>query len=342
MLAASAAATAVYLLLTAVALLSVVCPPLRALASHGKTRVSQNASKGEEGTLARRLWHFMVHGLTVSKRRFADFYAVGIVAILATVFATIASDASESGSAVVLLSNRQWLPTLLILAHLIRRYCECRWIQQSGASSRMHLAGYLLGIVHYLCLPFVVVPPSPHPLACTDDLESDGICNIDSGTDGVQYTTTDALTTIVCIYFQYQQHRHHVILANLRGEKSKTAYSLPVGSWFEYVSCPHYLSEIAIYVTFALLLDNAQHAAGNDNDSRDWIAQQTVKVASWLGLSGEKCIDVATAIFNARHWVLLLWVATNLAISARRTHLWYHENIVAYPRSRKRLIPFVW
>ena len=54
------------------------------------------------------------------------------------------------------------------------------------------------------------------------------------------------------IYASIHQHRAAIILAGLRHTGSN--YGLPKGDWFEYVSCPHYLSECLIYAGFAFLL----------------------------------------------------------------------------------------
>jgi len=152
---------------------------------------------------------------------------------------------------------------------------------------------------------------------------------------------------IGCIYFQYEQHRHHVILANLRTTKFKTAYSIPIGGWFEYVSCPHYFSEIMIYFMFAVLLNNTPSIAG-ENDAKAWIDQWNyhldISTSSWLTIiSRGNCIAIMSAIYRSKHWILWAWVVTNLSISAIRSHDWYLNNYrAAYPQQRKRLIPFVW
>ena len=169
--------------------------------------------------------------------------------------------------------------------------------------------------------------PHHSSLICTNDNEykdSNGAKSFDIQ----QSTLLDIFSIIGCLYFQYQQYRHHVLLANLRKKIKKSeskSYSIPVGGWFEYISCPHYFSEIMIYVTFAILMH------GNTTDlTEQWKDTQT--------LFGD-----ANATLHNKHWILLVWVTTNLSISANRTHQWYIDNYgETYPQKRKCLFPFVW
>ena len=349
--AATLIATTIYLLLTIAALLSIICPPLQSLSSHGKTRSRNKNTQDDALRIFQRLQHFAFNGLIVNKCRFIDFYAAGIITTVLIVYATIASNATNSNEDFMPLSQiiHRWLPTFLLMVHLIRRYCECKWVQKSGTSSQMHLAGYLLGIIHYICLPFVLVPL---PMSCSYN-ESDipsggvGVCDIllPSRITSVQ-SLLDIMSVIGCIYFQYEQHRHHVILGNLRNNpnSASTYYSLPTGGWFERISCPHYLAEIMIYFMFALLLNKHQQYIARESDMRAWIGHLGNSMLSWLDpYLGNDSMAVLITMYKSRQWILLVWVTTNLSISATRTHDWYLEKFdVAYPRCRKRLIPFVW
>eukprot|EP00978_Attheya_sp_CCMP212_P002387 scaffold4890_cov57-Attheya_sp.AAC.1 len=114
---------------------------------------------------------------------------------------------------------------------------------------------------------------------------------------------------------QYEQHLHHVILANLRkranqttisrtvpskssGETKGNHYAIPIGRGFDYVSCPHYLAEICIYISFYLLLGH------NHND----------------GLQFESLVEL---LQKHQATILLFWVTVNLTISAQGSHQWY-------------------
>lgn len=356
MIAATLAAS-IYLLLTIAAFLSTVSPELTSLSSHGKTRTScreecRNRSYVATDGMLRRLWQCFISSpkFAMHKRRFIDFYAAGVIVtsiLLLGHYTTIASDpyAALIGRRDTYFQtnnhNYNWMPTCLLLTHLIRRYCECKWVQKSGSSSQMHVAGYLLGILHYLCLPFILVPyPYCFFWTCANHDEKDnqypGACS-----DGIHNTSikklVDTIAIIGCIYFQYEQHRHHIILARLRSKEPASAiYPIPVGGWFKYVSCPHYFSEIMIYFMFALLM----------HDGSNTLVKGDVKACpNYLLDLLPNTISNATlmTIYRAKHWILWIWVVVNLSVSASSTDDWYRKNFGAtYPQQRKRLIPFMW
>ena len=352
MLVASILATTIYLLLTIAALLSTICPPLKALASHGKTRVSNGDCNSDNDDASvdgyfLTVYNFLLTGLTVNKCRFIDFYASGIITTLAVVYTETTNKGQWGDGIISMQTVNQWLPTILLMIHLIRRYCECKWIQKSGTSSKMHLAGYLLGILHYLCLPFVLVPHQFEVCAAEDNddgSKSDEVCQLNSTNSGDAYSTLGIVllisTAFACIYFQYEQHRHHVILANLRSNKSKpTTYSIPSGRWFEYVSCPHYLSEIMIYCMLILLMTNKPTSVG-ESDIKAHLEQLSYTKPIFIS---DNFGTILVTIYKTKHWILLIWVATNLSISANSTHNWYLYTFEAtYPRQRSRLIPLLW
>jgi len=104
----------------------------------------------------------------------------------------------------------------------------------------------------------------------------------------------------------WQQSISHSILSNLRWTRSgtqiaKSTYSIPHGGGFDFISCPHYLAEICIYVSLA-------------------------------------CLRSGSLI----QWLVLVFVASNLCITATRTHKWYQRKFSEYPLQRKCLIPFLY
>ena len=333
MISAAIIATIIYLILTLVALISIISPVLQSISSHGKTRtltstIINNTQHEHKKFIHQRLLYFVLSSprLTVNKCRFIDFYTIGIITTISRLSHTIISYYYDTDIITSCVNKQQLVvPILLLLIHLFRRYCECKWVQKSTSStSYMHLAGYLLGILHYICLPFILIPH--HTLfICTTNDDEYRDCNGAKSFNIQQSTLLEICSIIGCLYFQYQQYRHHVLLANLRKKIKKfETYSIPIGGWFEYISCPHYFSEIMIYVIFALLVH------GNITDlTEQWNSTQT--------LFGD------ATLYTRKHWILLLWVTTNLSISANRNHQWYIDNFrETYPQHRKRLIPFVW
>ena len=286
---AATVSSALYALLTVLAVTSLLSSTLKSLSSHGKTRADIDDSR-----------------FTVPKQRFRDFYIVGFLVTCAVV--------SISDDVVATASNR--IVVTLVLLHLVRRYHECAHVHRSTSSSRMHVAGYALGILHYLCLPFALVT--------TKDVTGVG-----------DETNHCALFFILgCIFFQYQQHRHHLLLAKLRARDrsaSDPEYSIPIGGWFRFVSCPHYFAEIMIYFTLAKL--------GSDDDE---IAVLMILAFYDAAPQGELFRTILSALYRKRRWCLLVWVAANLCISAYHTHEWYTSHFKSYPAKRRRLIPFIW
>lgn len=118
-----------------------------------------------------------------------------------------------------------------------------------------------------------------------------------------------ALVFLAANYVQYDAHRR---LARLRRcpdaqpaapDRTTGAYFVPHGGLFDYVSCPHYLAETVIY----------------------------------LALLGITSPPLAGPVLGAT-----VFVVANQALAAHLVHGWYHAHFPDYPRSRRRLIPYVW
>lgn len=115
------------------------------------------------------------------------------------------------------------------------------------------------------------------------------------------------LSVILFIWASIHQFKCHVILANLCSTAKQTTtsskvYKIPYGDWFQFVSSPHYLAEILIYISFVVMQKGA----------------------------------------NVYLWLMLLFVVQNLSLGATVTHSWYHDKFKEYPKSRTRLIPFIY
>ncbi|KAG9469766.1 hypothetical protein GDO78_019719 [Eleutherodactylus coqui] len=100
-------------------------------------------------------------------------------------------------------------------------------------------------------------------------------------------------------------HRCHVILANLRKDKTgkvvTMSHVMPSGDWFEQVSCPHYFAELLIYISIALLFG----------------------LTHWTW------------------WLLVLFVLFNQSLVAILCHEYYQQKFDSYPAHRKAFIPYV-
>ena len=106
------------------------------------------------------------------------------------------------------------------------------------------------------------------------------------------------------IWANYHQYKCHVILGQLTAytPSGRKAYKIPYGDWFEYVSSPHYFAEIIIYIALFLVMQ---------------------------GLS-------------QRSMFLVLFVILNLSLGASITHDWYKKKFDSYPKTRSRIIPYLY
>jgi len=314
---------------------------LRIISLHGKTRPN-NGDDGNNGNddkankpvpyrpRARQLWD---DTLCVPKRYFLFFYAFGLanhVAVVATTttMPLLGKNLQQSPSVRAVLA-------VLIGIHLTRRTYECVRVHQwKRSASRMHLTAFLLGIFHYLLLPLALLDVSPvcFPQRAVADDSGGGVAELFSSSSTTRAPAMSIcfgcfFVSAFCFWAQYQQYRHHVILANLRkspkrqhanrnSSSTTSAYALPRGGWFEYVSCPHYLAEILIYASFAVL-------------------------AEWAERQQDQQRSRSSRRF--RHWFLFAWVASNLSVSALQSHAWYLQQFRdEYGRLRRTaIIPFL-
>lgn len=189
------------------------------------------------------------------------------------------------------------LSTLMALSllwiHSLRRLLECLYVSVYSGGV-IHLAQYCLGIGYYFLLGITVLDHAQ--------------------LDYKKVTVTELLLQLhwyhvfgclLFIWASLHQHRCHVILANLRKDKSGQIVTMnhvmPSGDWFESVSCPHYFAELLIYISIAFLFGLAH--------------------LTW--------------------WLLVLFVLFNQSLVAILCHEFYHKKFDAYPAHRKAFIPYV-
>ena len=174
-------------------------------------------------------------------------------------------------------ATQPWLPSLLLHAQLTRRLLESLVIVKHDRS-KMHAAHLLFALCYYPLLSLSI--------------------NISSV---LVYTPLALLSVVVFCWASLHQYRCHVILAELR-ESGDNVYGIPYGDWFVFVSSPHYLAEILIYIS--------------------------IFVSSGAGyLLGANC---------------LYQILNFSLICTPPTHNWYLKKFEDYPRNRKILVPFVY
>jgi 3-oxo-5-alpha-steroid 4-dehydrogenase 3 / polyprenol reductase len=311
------------------------------LVSHGKTRlaaVTKQRKQQEKGTTSstrqNRLLQALLHSnlCLVPKKFFLHFYVIGLIALAAswTVYYSNKGVDDMTRTATTATSG---LIGILVL-HLLRRCQECLFVHKWTSGSHVHVSVYVVGLVHYILLPHVFLHTSSI-LPCSND---DGVdispteLRSTMQQDAVDQPSTGwMLAALVCLWAQYQQRRHHFILANLRATEKHPkkdekgiakAYRLPMRGWFQIVSCPHYLAEIIIYLSLV-----AMAVLGGDPSPR--------------GPAVASNHDVSSTFFY-RYTCLLAWVVSNLTVSALENQRWYSQNIPNFEKfHRKAIIPFI-
>ncbi|CUV06122.1 unnamed protein product [Cryptosporidium hominis] len=208
---------------------------------------------------------YLILGLSVNKGWFRYFYLVGV-------FTT---------SICVYLSYPNCYRLLFFLIHVIRRLYEEVFISYHNTNySRMSIFVFLFGISYYIIMPIT--------LLATQDFYGKFVV--------LQYISFAAFSLV--------QHKSHVKLSNIRRANSEE-YGIPYGGMFKFVSCPHYFSEIGIYLS--LFFD----AIFNSNN-----------------------LHIATA---------LLYIISCMYVNAIRAHKWYinyyKESYLSL--NRKAIIPYI-
>jgi 3-oxo-5-alpha-steroid 4-dehydrogenase 3 len=351
-------ATAVlgYASMTICVYLSAFLPMLKDLSLHGKTRgegVSESSSSSSETNATKveqqdqsslslfgRLKHWFLHSewFLVPKTFFRHFYIMGLLCFGAAVWMRHKDEQQKQQSSSPSSSFQgvwKCISTWLLFQHLFRRLYECYYVHQWRSTSRMHWAGYFVGALHYIWLPFVFVPFSytqqqqQAVVSPSCQARSRWIRQLFTGSEehvmvlighSQRSEWISYLPAIVlCVFAQYQQYRHHLILANVRRRPDVTAeykdkpqrYVLPEQGWFPIVTCPHYFAEILVYVSFVWIL---------------WMEQR----------------DLSVSIWSFRPLLVLVWVASNLTMSALINHQWYQQNCTPDEmKGRKAIIPWI-
>jgi hypothetical protein len=144
-------------------------------------------------------------------------------------------------------------------------------------------------------------------------------------------------------------------------------YHIPCTRGFQWIACPHYLAEIVIYFSLAILIEATIPSSSMDHHAN--VSNQSCKLPSregWLG-TGEPDGTLFRLVINwlpvfldwakvYRHWWLFGWVAINLSISAWNTLEWNRRaverassvlsanersNILRTLQQQKALVPWI-
>mmetsp|Transcript_4527 Transcript_4527/g.6421 ORF Transcript_4527/g.6421 Transcript_4527/m.6421 type:complete len:512 (-) Transcript_4527:346-1881(-) len=373
----------------------------------------------------------------IPKQKFGHFYLTGLIGFVLHMLSLKMTVSSllllpPPPSLVFPYKEIVLLMTLLFI-HLMRRYMECCHIhswksyqdcnhsrdqiqnenhnhdfdydcdhninKKHPTTGMMHLSSYILGLLHYILLPFVFFSPIHFQLHLYDNNNNyntnyyDAIQflnhSLSSPSSSLvwqskQYKNhniiSSTIAAVLCLYAQYQQYRHHKILANYRKSQITThfnndkqdnsykskdknmykdkgkdtnryksnKYVIPNGAFFHYLSCPHYAAEIIIYASLLYILSTIiQHfefveyfLLQQSHPYHQPYEQQYQQQQYFLHTTNHTACTHSRQQYTAM--TLLLWVIVNLSISAHSSHKWYKQHFgSSYPSHRKALIPFL-
>lgn len=179
--------------------------------------------------------------LMVPKSLFTYFYLLGFLLSVSLVTLIIRAYSIAA-------TLQTFTATVLFVLHCWRRYLECLFITMYG-DSKLHIVYWLGGMAHYV---FVVL--SFWATALEEKQRTADLSNLS--------TIVFAFALfVISNWLQFQSHYTLYLLKLSLSKKNESdtsssvnnRYPLPKGGGFDYCVCPHYLAEIGIYLSLAIL-----------------------------------------------------------------------------------------
>ena len=180
-----------------------------------------------------------------------------------------------------------------------RRLYECVYINVD-TGSKMNILHYIVGFAHYFCAGLGYISESPGFATYPEDSQGQ-LKWVHIEPNPKKISPIQFCAMIVFFIAWRRQFQAHKIFAELKHRSHVNHHSIPHGNWFHYVSCPHYFSEILIYLSLATILGTT-HSTG---------------------------------------WLVFGWVFINQIIAGLMSHWWYQKTFINYPTRRKAVIPFL-
>lgn len=132
---------------------------------------------------------------------------------------------------------------ILMIIQSTRRLYETTSISVFSSKSKINVIHYLYGHAFYVMAALSTITPILISQTYNKYTFTTLIDNL--------ITKQRAIAFILFVYASHQQQKCNKALANLRKDKSGRVITdlhyVPSGGLFEYVTCPHYLTEVIIY-----------------------------------------------------------------------------------------------
>ncbi|XP_073997458.1 polyprenal reductase isoform X2 [Rhodnius prolixus] len=139
---------------------------------------------------------------------------------------------------------------ILLSFQIFKRYYETHYVSVFS-NAKMHIGHYYLGFFHYFGTVVAIV------------MESPGFSYSDNFEAAFHFKDLSYRTLVVSLIFfwaWWKQFESASILANLRKNRKGVivtdAYLIPEGGLFKYISSPHSLCEIIIYLCLTIILSD--------------------------------------------------------------------------------------
>lgn len=240
----------VWVMFTLCSLATTFIPFLKKIASHGKC--NKREADGPDSTDVT-LANYIHEKMFIPKKMFAHLYVIGASCALWNVISEIAQQNFTANAGVLecithILHSRLLLVLLLWTLHVLRRLFESLLITRYG-DSRMHVAGFVAGLVHYVAVPLCF--REGNDAGSESDSDRDIFCL------SFQDIILMGVPCLIFLFANYIQSETHFILFRMKAEQLATScseYKLPTRSWFKLMCVPHYTAEVIIYLSLALLM----------------------------------------------------------------------------------------
>jgi len=199
------------------------------------------------------------------------------------------------------------LVTLMMLMQHIRRLYESLFVSVYSKGT-MNLVHYFVGFFLYSTVQLCAISGVGSLRPSRDD-PFQQISNLDGASLQMLLTNhwNKVLGVVIFLWASFHHSKTHTILANLRKDRTGTRvlhrqHVIPRGGSFTYLSAPHFVYEICLYLAMGLV-----------------------------------CMQNPTM-----WWGPVLFVVINQGLMSVETHQWYKKTFKEYPQNRYALIPGIY
>ncbi|XP_078073422.1 polyprenal reductase isoform X2 [Mustelus asterias] len=187
------------------------------------------------------IWNTLLLGITCQSLFFGHPFPIWLQRLLSFLCGNVLH--LKSGDELSIL-----LVQMMLCMQAVRRLTECLFTSVFS-NGVVHPVQYCWGLVYYVLVGLTV--------HCEGPILATKVYTVqDLFAQGKWY---HAAGIMLFFWATVHHHKSHVILASLRknklGEVINFKHSIPYGDWFEVVSCPHYLTELLIYLAISVTFE---------------------------------------------------------------------------------------